>query len=210
MLGLGIGVFVLAQFAPDRAYPWITLASGVVVLGLGAGLFVARLRNRNTPGPHGHDHVHHHPHVVLMPQRELVPAIAGSAALAPAPVIPLRPVAHPTNGHVHPAPDLEKPLTRKRLVGLAAAGGILPSPTAIVVLVSTFTAHRIAFGLSLIVAFSVGLAAALVVVGIVALRARTFVAKKLGGPALWILPMLSALVIVGFGVFFVTRGVSGL
>ena len=95
-------------------------------------------------------------------------------------------------------------------VGLAAAGGILPSPTAIVVLVSTFTAHRIAFGLSLIVAFSVGLAAALVVVGIVALRARTFVARKLGGPALWILPMLSALVIVGFGVFFVARGVSGL
>ena len=80
----------------------------------------------------------------------------------------------------------------------------------IVVLVSTFTAHRIAFGLSLIVAFSVGLAAALVVVGIVALRARTFVARKLGGPALWILPMLSALVIVGFGVFFVARGVSGL
>src|SRR5205085_9370438 len=72
VLGLGIGVFVLAQFAPDRAYPWITLASGIVVLGLGAGLFVTRLRNRNTPRPHGHDHdhEHHHPHVVPMPQRE--------------------------------------------------------------------------------------------------------------------------------------------
>src|SRR5205823_2292520 len=205
-----LGVFVLAQFAPDRAYPWITLASGIVVLGLGAGLFVSRLHKRNAPRPHGHDHVHHHPHVVPMPQRELVPAIAGTSALAPAPVIPLRPGALPTNGHAHPAADLDKPLTRKRLVGLAAAGGILPSPTAIVVLVSTFTAHRIAFGLSLIVAFSVGLAAALVVVGIVALRARTFVAKKLGSPAVWILPVLSALVIVGFGLFFVARGVSGL
>src|SRR5205823_8878280 len=123
---------------------------------------------------------------------------------------PLHPGVLPANGHSHPAPDLDKPLTRKRLVGLAAAGGILPSPTAIVVLVSTFTAHRVAFGLSLIVAFSAGLAAALVVVGIVALRARTFVARKLGGPALWVMPMLSALVIVGFGAFFVARGASGL
>jgi ABC-type nickel/cobalt efflux system permease component RcnA len=185
VLALGVTVFYVARFAPDRAYPWITLGSGVVILALGLGLLVSRLRGREQHG-HGHSHVHGvggHVH-----GRELVP-ISGGAIDAAA---------------------LDRPLSRRRLAGLAAAGGILPSPTAIVVLVSTFTAHRVAFGLSLIVAFSAGLAAALVAVGIVALRARAFVSRKLRGPAGWLFPVVGALVIVGFGVAFVIRGATGI
>jgi ABC-type nickel/cobalt efflux system permease component RcnA len=216
VLALGIGVFLLAQFAPDRAYPWITLASGIVVVGLGMGLLLARLRSRRARLGHDHDHdLEHrrHPHVVPMPQPELVLAgVGGSGLGASAPVVSIRPgiaIAN-GNGHSHPAPEIDKPLTRRRLVGLAAAGGILPSPTAIVVLVSTFTAHRVAFGLSLIVAFSVGLAAALVLVGMVALRARSFVSRRLGGPAMWVLPLVSAVVILAFGAYFLVRGASGI
>src|SRR5207302_9752120 len=127
VLALGIGVFVLAQFAPDQAYPWITLASGIVVVGLGVGLLVTRLRNRSVSGPHDHGHEpHRHPHVVPLPDRELVPAVVGAGALVPAPVIPIRQhVVHANgNGLAHPAPELDKPLTKKRLIGLAAAGGI--------------------------------------------------------------------------------------
>jgi ABC-type nickel/cobalt efflux system permease component RcnA len=206
VLALGIAVFLLAGFAPERAYPWITLASGVVVIGLGIGLFVARLRRRGAAHVHG-VHEHHHQELAVR-ERELVAVGGGTGAVTIAPVVPIRPEIAHGNGHSHPVVD--RPLSRRRLAGLAAAGGILPSPTAIVVLVSTFTAHRVAFGLSLIVAFSVGLAGALVAVGIVALRARTFVSTLLQGSAIRLLPLASAAVITGFGVYFVARGAAGI
>ena len=100
----------------------------------------------------------------------------------------------------------DEPLSRRSLTGLAVAGGILPSPTALVVLLSSVSTHRVAFGISLIVAFSVGLAAALVGVGLLALRARALVVRRLKGAAGRLLPMLSAVVVVGVGVFLVARG----
>ena len=86
------------------------------------------------------------------------------------------------------------------------AGGILPSPTAFVVLLGAVRAHRIAYGLALILAFSVGLAAALVVVGLLAIRARSAVSRRLAGRWASLIPVGSAAVILGFGVFFATRG----
>jgi hypothetical protein len=71
---------------------------------------------------------------------------------------------------------------------------------------ASIAAHRVAYGLSLIGTFSVGLAAALVGISLVALRARTVVDRRLGVRAAAVVPVLSALVIVGFGVFFVARG----
>ncbi|MDP9342643.1 MAG: hypothetical protein M3Q23_11250, partial [Actinomycetota bacterium] len=110
------------------------------------------------------------------------------------------------HGHSHELPDLDRPLSRKSLAGLAVAGGILPSPTALVVLVSTVSAHRAGFGLSLIVAFSVGLAGALVAVGILALRAREAVSRRLSGTFLRWVSLASAAVIVGVGVFLAAKG----
>ena len=97
-------------------------------------------------------------------------------------------------------------MTPRSLLALAVAGGILPSPTAFVVLLGAVRAHRIAYGLGLILAFSVGLAAALVLVGVFALRARSVVSNKLTGRWGGLLPIGSALLIVGFGLFFVSRG----
>jgi ABC-type nickel/cobalt efflux system permease component RcnA len=213
VLALGVTVYVLAQFAPDRVYPWITLASGIVVLGLGVGLIVTRLRARGTAG-HGHRH-HDHQHLDLVPEPELalVGASSGGATLVATPsVVHRHGIGANGNGNGHSPAEhpLERPLSRRSLAGLAAAGGILPSPTAIVVLVATFTAHRVAFGLSLIVSFSIGLAAALVFVGIVALRARKVVERRLRGPIAWLLPVLSAVVITGFGVYFIARGATGI
>jgi ABC-type nickel/cobalt efflux system permease component RcnA len=68
-------------------------------------------------------------------------------------------------------------------------------------------AHRVVYGLSLIVAFSVGLASALIAIALLALRARGMVDRRLGTSAARVLPVLSALVIVGFGLFFLTKGV---
>src|SRR5207249_2257862 len=93
---------------------------------------------------------------------------------------------------------------------LAVAGGILPSPTAFVVLAGSISAHRLGYGLVLVGAFSLGLAGALILVGLLALRARAVVAGRLNGRLAVAVPLLSAMVIVGFGVFFAARGLSQL
>jgi nickel/cobalt exporter len=92
------------------------------------------------------------------------------------------------------------------LVALAVAGGILPSPTALVVLTGAIVAHRLAYGLGLIAAFSVGLATALMGVGLLALRTRSMMSRRLGGRVASLLPVASAAVIVGFGLFFLVKG----
>jgi len=118
--------------------------------------------------------------------------------------------SHPhTHHHEHGAEHADgsrSALSRRGLLALAVAGGILPSPTALVVLTGAIVAHRLAYGLALIVSFSAGLAAALVGVGLLALRARSVVSRRMGGRIAGLLPIASAAVIVGFGLFFVVRG----
>jgi len=106
------------------------------------------------------------------------------------------------HGHVHPA----EPLSRRSLTALAVAGGMLPSPTALVVLLAAVALDRLAYGLALIGAFSVGLATALVVVGLVALRARDAVAGRMSGRAARLVPVLSAASIALLGMVLTLRG----
>jgi nickel/cobalt transporter (NicO) family protein len=90
---------------------------------------------------------------------------------------------------------------------LAVSGGILPSPTALVVLLASIALHRLAYGLLLIGMFSVGLAAALTGVGLVALRARSLVSTRLGTRAATLIPIASAAVILMAGLVLTTRAV---
>jgi nickel/cobalt transporter (NicO) family protein len=110
---------------------------------------------------------------------------------------------------VHPVPD-GPVLSRKGLTALALAGGILPSPTAVIVLVAGVAIHRVPFALGLIVAFSVGLAAALIIVGVAALSARDLVSRKMSTRVGQILPLVSALAIAGVGAFLLIRSISQL
>ena len=64
-----------------------------------------------------------------------------------------------------------------RLLTLGITGGIVPCPAALVVLLGAFSMHRIGFGLFLIFAFSLGLAAVLVAIGLFMVYAREFVAR---------------------------------
>ena len=69
-------------------------------------------------------------------------------------------------------------------------------------------AHRVVFGLTLVLAFSVGLAAALIVVGLGALRAREVMAARLS--SFWgrMVPVMSAAAIVAVGGFLSLRGLA--
>ena len=63
------------------------------------------------------------------------------------------------------------------LVALGVSGGLIPCPAAIVVLLTAVSLNRIGFGFLLIVAFSVGLAAVLVAIGVLMVQARRIVAR---------------------------------
>ena len=93
-------------------------------------------------------------------------------------------------------------MTWRSLLALGVSGGLLPCPSALVVLLSAIALHRIAFGLLLIVAFSLGLAAVLVGIGLVLVYARQLFARWSfsGGVAARLVPAGSALVIVVLGV----------
>ena len=104
--------------------------------------------------------------------------------------------------HAHP----HSAFSRSGMAALAISGGILPSPTALLVLLSTAAAHRVIFGLSLILAFSVGLAASLAGVGILALRAREFVLPRLHGGLARLVPVMTAAAMTGMGMVLAGRG----
>ena len=102
-------------------------------------------------------------------------------------------------------------MTWRSLLALGVSGGLLPCPSALIVLLSAIALHRLAFGLLLIVAFSLGLAAVLVGIGLVLVYARGFVLERVSfrpGFATRLLPVGSALVIVVVGLAITFGGPS--
>ena len=96
------------------------------------------------------------------------------------------------------------------LLAVGVSGGILPCPSALVVLLAAISLHRVAFGLVLIVAFSTGLALAITGVGLAAVLAkRAFARRSFDGLLLRALPALSAAVILAAGVAMTVRALPG-
>ena len=72
----------------------------------------------------------------------------------------------------------------RSLLAVGVSGGLLPCPSALVVLLAAISLHRVAFGLLLILAFSAGLALTITGIGLVAVLAkRAFRRVELRGPA---------------------------
>ena len=65
-----------------------------------------------------------------------------------------------------------QPVTWRSLLALGVSGGLLPCPSALVVLLSAIALHRVALGMLLIVAFSLGLASVLTGIGLALVYAR--------------------------------------
>jgi ABC-type nickel/cobalt efflux system permease component RcnA len=92
------------------------------------------------------------------------------------------------------------------LIAVGVSGGLLPCPTALVVLLAAISLHRVAYGLVLIVAFSVGLAAVVTGIGLLAVGSRRlFNRVSLQGPIVRALPAASALIIIGLGLAMTFR-----
>ena len=167
VFALGLVTLLLSQFiVPERLYPWLTVASGLLVIAVGASVFRSRLRHRQA-----HAHLHDHPHEHHLHHGE--PGVRG-------------------------------------LFGVGVAAGLLPCPSALVVLLSAIALHRIGLGLALIFAFSVGLAATITSIGLVAVFARgAFSRLRFDGPLVGALPSVSALLILAVGIGLTVKALPG-
>jgi nickel/cobalt exporter len=146
----GVTLLASAVITPERLYPYLTLASGLTVAALGIGLLISRTRlameagvlqpARTGPGAElalaGHGHVHDH-------------FITHD---------------HGLGEHSHQPPQPGAGMGS--LVAMGVAGGLLPCPSALIVMLSAIALHRVAFGMILIVAFSIGLALMLTGIGV--------------------------------------------
>jgi ABC-type nickel/cobalt efflux system permease component RcnA len=91
--------------------------------------------------------------------------------------------------------------SRRSLLAVGVSGGLLPCPSALVVLLAAISLHRLAFGLVLIVAFSLGLALSITGIGLAAVVAKkAFARRSFDGLLIRALPAVSALVILVAGV----------
>jgi len=164
LLGL-VTLFAASLITPERLYPWVTLLSGVLILGIGGALLLSRAR----AAMHGHEHEHNH-----------------------------------------------APIGARGLVALGISAGIIPCPSALVVLLAAISLHRVAFGILLIASFSAGLAAVLTGVGLVLAggipqlaRLRSRGGRHLVTRSARLVPIASALVVTIAGLGLTVQAIPG-
>ncbi|MBV9409570.1 MAG: hypothetical protein JO164_12150, partial [Candidatus Eremiobacteraeota bacterium] len=101
------------------------------------------------------------------------------------------------------------PLTFGSAVVAAASGNIAPCPAALVVLLAAVALHRVGYGLALIVAFSIGLAAVLTVIGVAVVRSAAWlVARPRFDRLARLAPLVTSVVIAFAGAVMVARGIA--
>jgi ABC-type nickel/cobalt efflux system permease component RcnA len=106
-----------------------------------------------------------------------------------------------------PAPSA--PPTTRSIVAMGVSGGIVPCPGALVVLLTAVALHRVSFGLALLVAFSLGLASVLTVIGLGVAYAHRRVARDLRAPRLLLAaPLVSSALVLSLGALLVARALA--
>lgn len=114
---------------------------------------------------------------------------------------------HGTDGHTHEIPG---DITLRNLLVLGFSGGIVPCPSALVVLLSAIAVHRVGAGLLFIVAFSLGLASVLVGIGILVVHASRLLAPfGRDNGLLRFVPVVSAAVISVIGMGLAVQALAG-
>jgi len=117
----------------------------------------------------------------------------------------------PAAGAAHHHHDLPSgPVTVRGLLALGVSGGLIPCPSALVVLLAAVALHRVAFGMLLITAFSLGLAGVLMAVGLLVVYARQWLERvPVSAALLRRVPIASAGVITLIGVGLLVRTLGG-
>jgi ABC-type nickel/cobalt efflux system permease component RcnA len=226
-LGL-ITLFASHYILPETLYPWMNLLSGLFVVGIGVNLLISRSKSarlgslfsaplanlagsRKPYAPsvqllsiettehhhkyglgsakeHIHAHDHSHPHSHAHSHRH--------------------DHSHADHSHLPPGAD-GSPVTWRSLLALGISGGLIPCPSALVVMLGAIALNRIGFGLILVLAFSLGLAGALTAIGMVFIYAgRLFNRFPAQGRIIQLLPVFSALCVSVIGAAIIWRALG--
>jgi ABC-type nickel/cobalt efflux system permease component RcnA len=117
------------------------------------------------------------------------------------PAVPVQRTAHHDHDHHHH--HTPEKLSAGALIAMGASAGLLPCPSALVVLLGAISQHQIGLGIVMIVAFSLGLAMTLTVLGLLVVYAGRLGARLPEGSRIArvapYLPAVSALLIVIVG-----------
>ena len=176
VLFLGLGLTLSSSLAGERVTGDLGVVSGALVALIGVGLLTAALRRGRRGGDHDAAH-HTHDHPHEHEHED----------------------GH-GQGHEH------RPRQRLGLVGMGVAGGLVPSPSALVVLLGAIALGRTWFGVLLVVAYGLGMAATLTAAGLLLVKlsrrwAGRFAVRLSGGRLSAATPFMTAglVVVVGIG-----------
>jgi nickel/cobalt exporter len=181
-----VTLYASKYIVPERLYPWLGMISGITIAVLASYLMIRAWTGKDGDHVHQIGSAHSHWFASLGRSRN---GEKDSQSLG--------------NGRALSG-RTAKSVSLTQLLTLGITGGIVPCPAALVVLLGAFSLHRVGFGLFLIVAFSLGLAAVLIAIGLLMVYARHFLAQwKVDGSIMkrW-LPIASAgfMLILGLGI----------
>ena len=213
VIALGVVMLVAGSFAPDDVVPWLSLFSGVLIVGIGAWLLTKNMKQYYSGGAHSHGHAHghsHHPHDHDHEHshdddddhnhdhdHDHDHPHADDHA---------HDHSHDDHGHTHSHgghTHSHVPTERTGfwgLLSLGISGGIVPCVDALIGLLFAISLNKLAWGLIILCAFSLGLAAVLVVIGILMVLAKPLI-ERFTGEGVWLqrLPIMSAAVVILLG-----------
>lgn len=199
-----VTLFLSRYILPQTLYPILGGISGVTIVWLGATLLYKRVHRlmhhhhehahthshahaavAGHSHDHGHDHHHHHDHGHDHHHHDHPHDHEHD---------------HGPGGHSH-VPEGE--ISLGSLLALGASGGLVPCPTGLVLLLSSIAIGRIGLGLTLLTAFSAGLAVVLTGIGLLVVYAKQWLPesqKAASSPFFRIVPVFSALAILIIGI----------
>ncbi len=208
-LGL-VMLFASNYILPEKIMPFLGFVSGLLVFFIGISLFKDRLfaalgwqshhsaGHTHDHGEHSHDHEshshdghehshEHHSHNEHHSHDDEHHAYGAG-------------VTHTHGGSTHSHLPPEN-ITWGSLLALGISGGLLPCPSALVLMLSAINLQRIGYGLVLTIAFSFGLAATLTAVGLIFLYGGRLIdgSKLAGSRIVKMLPVASAFIIACVG-----------
>jgi ABC-type nickel/cobalt efflux system permease component RcnA len=223
---------------PDVVYRVTPVIAGVSIVAIGGWMLIGEVRRRRSrraaglgtvaggpaDGPeHGHGaghehqvagaHEHEHPHAEGDDHgagHDHGVAHAHEHPHVDAPAVGEHSHGGIRHSHVPPAGST---LTWRGLFILGLAGGLIPSTSALLILLGSIAAGRPAFGLVLVVAFGLGMAAVMTGVGLAMIFARTRLDRMPSRSSLGrlaaVAPLVASVAVLGLGVVLTYQAVAG-
>ncbi len=204
VIALGVVMLVAQEFAPEDIVPWLSLFSGILIIGIGAWLLAKNMKQYYTgsahnhgPGDdHGHDHGHSHDHNHDHDHGHSHGHDHDHGH------------SHSHGGRTHSHVPPER-TGFWGLLSLGISGGIVPCVDALIGLLFAISLNKLVWGLIILSAFSLGLAAVLVAIGILMVMAKPLI-ERFTGEGVWLqrLPIFSAAVVILLGAILVFKAIN--